>query len=236
MSKKISTIATLLMVVVLTLFSTNIVQGQEIEEDTKESGQSLENTGNDLLFPSFKAILSPNISVWTPLGGDDSKVYGMSLKYGVKVMFKTAPRILFEIGISSSPLRVKEDYIRDFVGGTITDFKKSSGGTVNQFFGGIRLLLPSESKNMPYFRIGAGNYKRGDITASYSGRGPYYTFEEDLTIYTEESGFCIYGGFGLMTLLGDRVALDFQANGNLLFLEDEKPLWFEPAVAINILL
>jgi hypothetical protein len=205
-----------------------------------KSGQQLENTGDEQQFPPFKAVLSPNISVWMPIGGDDSEVYDMSLKYGVKLMFKTSDKLLIELGYSYSSLGIKEDYIKDFVkdisGDEITDLKESSGGNVNQFFGGIRVLLPSEGKNMPYLRIGASNYKRGNITASYSGEGPYYTYEEDLTIFTDESGFCTYGGFGLMILLGNKVALDIQGNANLLFLKESKPIWFEPAIALNILL
>ena len=39
-----------------------------------------------------------------------------------------------------------------------------------------------------------------------------------------------------MIVLGRHITLDIQANGNLIFLEDEKPFWFEPAVGLNILL
>ena len=203
---------------IFVLFSINLAQSQVLYNNIIKDGNNFKDNTDKPEFPSSYAILSPNISIWMPLGGRDSKVYGVSLKYGVKFLFKTSYELdkssmiscmMIELGYSHSSLGIKEKYIKAFVndiswGEKVTEVQESSGGNVDQFFVGIRLLFPLEGKNMPYLRIGAGNYKRGNITASYSGRGHDYTFEGDITIPNEESGMNIYFGLGMMILMENR--------------------------------
>lgn len=210
----------------------------------KKDSRLMNNIEYKQQFQVFKAILSPNISVWMPLGGDDSEIHATSFKFGLKFMLKIANSTFIELGYSSSTLSIKDDYIKNnfksFYTSSeeITDIKKSSGGKVNQFLVGVRLLLPSKSRTMPYFRIGLSNYDRGNIKASYSGKGWYYgryTFDADVTIENNESGMSIYSGLGVMILIED-IAIDLQGNFNMLMLKNSRPVWFEPVFALNILL
>lgn len=233
LSKKFYKMVYLFTVLFIYLSIYTIVEGQVFKKDPKiDEKPSVQNTNNQNNLFS-KIILSPNISAWIPLGGGDSKIFGLGLKYGINLILKTSDKLLLELGYSYSSLAVKDDYIKDFIGGAM-DIKKSNGGNVNQFFGGIRLLFPAmvEGSILPYLRIGLSNYKRGNITASYSNNN----FKGDITIISKKSGMNIYGGLGQMILFNNKIGIDYQINCNFLLLGNIKPIWIEPVMAVNIFL
>ena len=224
------------------LLSVNIIQGQVVKEDTTKSNQNLYDNGKELQFqfPNFRVMVSPNISLWTPLSGDDTENYGVSLKYGIKCIVKITDELLAEMGYSFSSLGIKENVIRgnfeNYYSDEVTNFNvESSNNNEHQLFGGVAFAFKSIGQFIPYLRIGAGYYTRGNTTATYSGSGPNSTFHGNIEIFNNESGMSIYSGYGMTILMGNNIAFDYQLNANVLLFNSRPPSWFEFVVALNIL-
>jgi len=238
MMKKLFTINFILIIFLLFLISVCYSQIMKKENNTVDNYSSISNT-QKTKSSSYKIILSPSVSVWNP---DNSDVYGMSLKYGLEAIYKFSDKFMIEFGYSFSSLGIQSEYIKNIVSTTfedeINDFKltKSNGGDVNQFFGGIRYLFQSSDKYISYFNAGVSTYKRGNINASYSFRSSYKFIRGNYIEYAEKRGTNIYFGHGFVILFYKGFGLDFQQNGYLIFLEDDKQLWFGVSLSSIILL
>ena len=197
------------------------------------------------IFP-YTTIISPSISYMNSIGIKDDAYKSSYFRYGISISFIISDKLWIEFGYSFSSV-LDENYVtkgfphidrlEDL------DLEISEGNIENHFLGAIRIILPSlqtKSKNLPYIRIGASYNNIGNIVASYSGKysefGYSYMEKGNIKIDREESYLGINGGFGIISMVGKRIAFELSVNIDSYFPEENTRFFFHPSLGLAILL